>query len=835
MAKIPTYTSRSGAVSTSGIARASAIPFRDFGAQALAETGKQIGLIADKITQAAEDDAVGQANLNASLKLNDLQAELQTMDPMAAMAAYDDRANAILEESGAGLSANAAARFKKDMQRSFISGKVAVQKDGITRGRQKLEANLVTRMAGLASSAQSTDGDVQYQQRADDALQSIEEAVANRVIAADTGARTYQKYLQNADNARASFDMQGDAKDFLEKLKGGEYLPNLTGQQRGKWQQRADTLLERTQRAEKTKAAAAEKKYTDEVKTVLEIVRDGGPFTSKMQEIVSPEMIAANISDEDQAQKFNALVQDTANFYSDTLKLQGMSVSSLVKMRQTYVNEAFVDRGEAINLQAQNAAQNKKMDALIEVQINKKEKAYVEKVKDALTAYRRLSPGASLTPEQEKILSLSGVEENLSDRGNQANVLRLIDDAKSFSEMEQVLPTLSRGAIGQVSRDTQEQAADADQTPEMREQNLRQEKRHNEALKLVSNARQKDPVGQAIMHNDAVRESYNDFSKALASGDPDAAAAAYENHAAILRQYHSDIGTEVGNRRIFSNAMAQNEVAYFTSHTTSAADAADRIKMLRQTMGGDWPNAMSELQREKKLPKIVKQLMVVDDDGLRERMITVDRNGGFNLLKDLLRNFKENDFKKQVVRKVHKLAQAADVVGLSMSSAITDAVGSIAIDLIKYQNESMSNAIDLAYEQVVSDQYDVVNFGKLRGIVTKQDYSAQDTQQVEAGLRNWFAENPNFVFHENNAPRGGYPSGLTDDEKQQIMFELVQQDGLWQLTSDGSAAELHVGGNKVFDTAGRPLSVTLDEAKRINERTIEARRSRGGRGATSGR
>ena len=67
------------------------------------------------------------------------------------------------------------------------------------------------------------------------------------------------------------------------------------------------------------------------------------------------------------------------------------------------------------------------------------------------------------------------------------------------------------------------------------------------------------------------------------------------------------------------------------------------------------------------------------------------------------------------------------------------------------------------------------------------------------------------------------------------MFELVQQDGLWQLTSDGSAAELHVGGNKVFDTAGRPLSVTLDEAKRINERTIEARRSRGARGATSGR
>ena len=170
MAKIPTYTSQRGAVGVSGTPRATTIPFRDFESQATINFGKQIGVIADKITQAAEDDAVGQATLNATLKLNDLQAELQTMDPMAAMSAYDDRASAILEESGAGLSMNAAARFKKDMQRGFINGKVAVQKDGITRGRQKLEANLVTRMAGLASSAQATDGDVQYQQRADDAL-----------------------------------------------------------------------------------------------------------------------------------------------------------------------------------------------------------------------------------------------------------------------------------------------------------------------------------------------------------------------------------------------------------------------------------------------------------------------------------------------------------------------------------------------------------------------------------------------------------------------------------------------------------------------------------------
>jgi len=219
MAKIPTYTSRSAAVSTSGIARATGIPLRDFQSQGLIQAGKQIGVIADKLMQAAEDDAVGQSTLNATLKLNDLQSELQTMDPMESMAAYDDRANAILEEAGSGLSMDASARFKRDMQRSFIAGKVAVQKDGITRGRQKLEANLVSRMAGLASSAQASDNDGAYEDRADDARLAINEAIANRVIAADAGERYYQNYLNNADSARASFDMQARPRRFCGKHK----------------------------------------------------------------------------------------------------------------------------------------------------------------------------------------------------------------------------------------------------------------------------------------------------------------------------------------------------------------------------------------------------------------------------------------------------------------------------------------------------------------------------------------------------------------------------------------------------------------------------------------
>ncbi len=832
MAKIPTYTSRSAAASTSGIPRASGIPLRDFTSPGIIEAGKQIGAIADQLLKSAEDDAVGQATLNATLKFNDLQMELQTMDPMQAISSFDDRANAILEEAGGGLSSNAASRFRNAMRREFASKKIAVQKDGITRGRQKLEANLVSRMAGLASSAQATDNDTIYQQRADEARQAIDEAIANRVIAADVGERYYQKYLNDADSARASFDMQKDPDDFVKNIKSGEYLPSLTGEQRATLQKQGNEILERRQRTATTKRNAAERDYIKNVDTVLSALKSGAPLTKEMESLTSDEAISANISDSVKAKKYSALVQDAKSFYSDTQQLSKMSVPALVRMQAAYEAEAAQDQGTAFDLQNQNAEQAVQMKKLIDGLIDEKQKTEAKKIASALLADQARNSDTPLPDETQRILSSENIKEVFAnDQSTAAKFIRLVDDQKQVNEIQKALPSLSRRAVAVVREEMKRQVENVDQTSEEQEQNLKQLKNFETASATLAKARRDDPVGQALLNNDAVRESTQDLETALQTGDPDQARAAYARHKSILEQYHEDIGTEADNRRFFSNAMAKREVDFFKR--MPPADAADRIKLLRNAMGNDWPTAMNELQNKEKLPESVAQLMVVDDDQTREQMIQVERNGGFSAIADKIPNFNKKSFDQEVKRKVETLSRAADIAGLSMSGAITKAVGTVAIGNLLRGDVSVSTAIDEAYDEVVRQQYNVVSFGKLRGIVTKQDYDSQNTQPVEAGLQNWFRENPNFEFHERS--QLNFRKEIDAETRQKIMFDLVQQAGMWQLTPDGTAAELHINGTKAFDVAGRPVRVSVDEAIAIGKRAIEQNRSRSRRGAMSGR
>ena len=710
MAKIPTYTSRAAAASSSGIPRASGIPFRDFASSGIIEAGKQIGAIADQLLQSAEDDAVGQATLNATLKLNDLQMELQTMDPMQAVSSFDDRANAILEEAGGGLSSNAASRFRNSMRREFASKKIAVQKDGITRGRQKLEANLVSRMAGLASSAQAGDNDTIYQQRADEARQAIDEAIANRVIAADVGERYYQNYLKDADSARGSFDMQADPDAFVQNIASGKYLPNLTGEQRARLQKQGNEILERRARTAETKRKAAERKVIKEADTALKVVVAGGDY-NKVAQYLDPDMIRRSIADPDQAERIIELTQDAV-----------------------------------AGAEIQNDLHN-----------------------------------------------------------------------RSGAEIADILST-SAGDI------------DANVSPELQLQNLEQDKRLRVAAAKVLKARQED-AGREALRNDAVKEAYQDFRQSFMSDDTEAAGVMYRNYAFVRDAEYDRLGINPQDRRLLPNSMAEEQADLFKSGNLTPAEAGQRMKMLRQTMGDDWPMALNEMQKFK-MPKTATKLMVVDDDNIRTRMIRSDRDGGFE---EVAKRFglKKSDFDKKIVNTTQKFMQAADRVGFAMAGGIQDAVKSVALDMLFYGDEDSANsAIESAYDLVVTKQYAVVDEERLRGIVPRDQFEQVDnTARLNAGLMHWFEENSDFVFHPNNQPT--FQAGVTVQKAQSITFDLVRQASMWRLTPDGSAAELHVGDNKAFDVEGNPVRVSIDEAMQLFDRRVEARQL-GGRGMGRG-
>jgi hypothetical protein len=239
-------------------------------------------------------------------------------------------------------------------------------------------------------------------------------------------------------------------------------------------------------------------------------------------------------------------------------------------------------------------------------------------------------------------------------------------------------------------------------------------------------------------------------------------------------------------------------------------------------MGDDWPMALNEMQKFK-MPRSAAKLMMVDDDNIRTRMIRGDRDGGVSEVTKRY-GIKENDFNKIIAQTTQKFITAADKVGFAMAGGIQDAVKSVAVDMMVYGKESSPQAaIKEAYDLVVTKQYAVVNENKLRGIVPKENYGDRSSIRLDAGLNHWFKENSDFVFHKNNQKE--FLPGVTSDDAQKIMLDLVQQNGMWQLTPDGSAAELHVNGSRAFDAEGRAVRVSLDEAINLYDRALDARRS----------
>lgn len=160
-----------------------------------------------------------------------------------------------------------------------------------------------------------------------------------------------------------------------------------------------------------------------------------------------------------------------------------------------------------------------------------------------------------------------------------------------------------------------------------------------------------------------------------------------------------------------------------------------------------------------------------------------------------------------------------------LAGGIQDAVKSVAVDMMLFGDEtSVSSAVKSAYDLVVTKQYAVVDEGRLRGIVPRDQFKqGNNPARLNAGLMHWFEENSDFVFHPSNQPT--FQAGVTVQDAQGITFDLVRQTSMWRLTPDGSAAELHVGDNKAFDVEGNPVRVSIDEAMQLYERAREARQS----------
>lgn len=340
MARIPTYTTQSRAARQSGTPRARGIPLEDFTSPGLIRAGDELFRISAALLKAADDDSAHQARVNAQLKLSELETELQLKDPMQALSDYDMRAEQIIEEAGSGLSINAAKKFRSAAREMVARSKISVQKDGIRRGREKLEGNLVTGLSSNLSAIRADDTAADRQTRLDNVQEMIEQSVANRVIAADTGARLFVKYQQDADSARAAFDIQKDPAAFLQAAEN-EYTA-LTGEQRAKFTRQAEAKIERDRNAAKIEANVEDKVFMRELNARLKAASRGQRLSSADLAMLHPVVIRASLNDKELAATAAKQAEDVLAFVRDTAGLEGRSNADLMALGKKYREDAEV-------------------------------------------------------------------------------------------------------------------------------------------------------------------------------------------------------------------------------------------------------------------------------------------------------------------------------------------------------------------------------------------------------------------------------------------------------------------------------------------------------------
>ncbi|MAN64599.1 MAG: hypothetical protein CMI60_21930 [Parvibaculum sp.] len=307
--------------------------------RAVAGVGDQLARVGFGLLKAADDDAAHQARVNAQLKLQQLELDLQTEDPISAMGTFAERSEAIIAKAGNGLSMNAQRSFDSAARELVARSQIAVQKDGIIRGRQKLEANLVSGISGTVNAIRYDDTDLDRQTREDNVREMIAGSVNNRVIAADEGARLFNSYLNDADSAQAKFDLAKNPNALEQDVQSTDKYKNLTGEQRAKFAKSARVEIEKREREIKTEQLAEDKETNRNVQAAVRVISSGAKLPEGAEPFLNPEFIKNKIHDKELRALLAKQVVDAKEFGNHVATLQTMSNEEVTELAKQYVDE----------------------------------------------------------------------------------------------------------------------------------------------------------------------------------------------------------------------------------------------------------------------------------------------------------------------------------------------------------------------------------------------------------------------------------------------------------------------------------------------------------------
>lgn len=812
MARIPTYTSQSRAVTTSGVQRARGVSQQNNIGRAVAGVGDQLAQVGFGLLKAADDDAAHQARVNAQLKLQQLELDLQTEDPISAMGTFAERSEAIIAEAGNGLSITAQRSFDSAAREMVARSQIAVQKDGIIRGRQKLEANLITGLDALVTAIRPDDTAADRNARADSAKEMVTQAHNNRVISADDGERKYRKFLNDQDLARAEFELGANPqklKTLLEEDEGEDSFNHLTGKQRASLTNKAKQKIKQLEKQGRAERNAHDTKITKRVNMLIKISDAGGNTSEKARGEVLDGLLA-NMHDKTKAIVLRDRFEDQIE-YEDTRNTldQNLSTQALLDLAESLEGDAAEgSTGANAEIILQNLKQRTDGVARIKTILDKRGADYADEFKRNLDA---ISKTGTPTEAQEEAISDEAITANVSDPEVQEKLKQLRDEVVTIASKNIGLESAAPSRLTEIVAEAGETATET--APTQAVQRLRENNaaRVVKAAKAINTHRSKDPARAILSSSNAAYERYQEFG---ANQNPET----YENFAAVRQTEFDRLGIPEANRRL----LPKEHVTRIASDLSTQMEndpqlVVNKINTLREIMGDDFDGLLNELTGAK-LDDRVAAIMMVDNKDVQDRLITLM---GQATTQELKQSVDTADLSKVLTAKMNDVTSAAGDRGVGLANTSRNAVELIALGYMR-SGLPVDKAVDKAYNDIVSDNYLVVSLPRLRGIVAKSDRAGQsefDASRTQNALGSWLDRNPDVKFDRRQFANL-IGAGDTDEVAEEKMRSLLTSgSAIWIMSQDGMGANLTDGsGRMVQDSDGKPIKVTFDgQVKAHNE------------------
>jgi hypothetical protein len=771
MARIPTLQRRATLPTTTGVPAAPVVLIDDQTGQGLQQVGGVVSEIGENQLRARADAMVTQSYVNATLKMDELKESIGTnkvlsweSDPnssqfnpgaVAPTADPDDvsaRMAQIYETASEGLSPYGREKFDKDYSMLSAKGQIEIRREQVTRDNAELQAHNLAVLDTLIKGSTKDGTDAVWVASLKKGIESIDSLEFNRQIGP-----------KKAEKLRQTFRTQ------MDKVKGDRLTVGIELVE-------ADGL--RTVDIDEEDSAPKERldKLDAAIKEAVEfgaITRTQGTkirlaFLRKVDTAMAQMQIEA-----DPAEYIKK--EENKNYLPN---LESEQRSKFVERAQTRI-----DRKLRKDKTAADA----------------KEKEYIN---GAAIRIKALQAGGNIPDARVGQFSDESIDANVKDPIKAKELKLRIKDAEDFNLVYNRIGGASnaekKAILDQLIADRD--APLGDQAEEiLAAQNAKQVQIVQQAFSADDTARQKDPAQYAIANNETVSEAFQTYIKSLdPSNDPEVTAIAYGNYERARNIAYGDMDFRLDMRRRFPKSFVKEQVAFAIQGDPE--QVGRRFFLMTQTMGDDWNHMLKEMTNEG-LPKAIGALAVVSDNLAQQEIAAIAQiDGGIGALKKRLDKESPGVTKEigtDIASRLSELGDIGEANNIGMVNSLYAAAEMLAFSTYA-RDGNIGDAVDRAMRLVVTDNYQILNLPKLKGIVPKG--SVTNAPMLQLGLNRWLQDDANLEAINGNliAP------GANDETTRQA----IRENARWTLTPDGNAAELRTeNGTPIEDREGRPVIV----------------------------